>query len=49
MSKKQISKIFATYFASAENLAETFQKLPTLTRLKKVTNAQIEANESTET
>ena len=41
--------MFATYFAIVENLAETFRKLLTLTRLKKGRNAQIEANESTET
>ena len=47
LSKKLISKIFATSFASGKNLAETFRKLLTLTRLKKGRNAQIEANNST--
>ena len=41
--------MFATSFAIVENLAETFRKLLTLTRLKKARNARVEADESTET
>ena len=46
--RKKIN-FFATSFVIVENLAETFQKLLTLIRLKKGTNPQIEANELTET
>ena len=49
MSKKKIAKIFATSFTIVENLTESFLKLLTLTRLKNGRNAQIEANELTET